>query len=447
MRRLPEEEKDRLQAEIGELLVLLATPALNADGRTADDPKRRDDLDEALRMNRLAEKCYPEGQAPRALWAERGRLEALLGHKDEARRQYERADATPVRDDWDEYLLAREQAGSGRLADAAERLRAVAVKEPTNFAVQFLMGNCCLDGFIDRLGQETDAVGCYSACIALRPDFHGAYANRGRVRLRRGQYAEAEADLTRAIELRPNQGEYYVDRGQARDALGREQDALDDLDRAEELGSTAAMLYYQRMQVHRRLGHDMSARRDLDHLLRLTPTDEKGFVARGLARAADGAMKAALDDFTRAVELNPNSVPALQDQAAVLAEQLGRNREALAPLDRLLELYPAFARRGRWAVVRARLGMRDEAVADAQKALELNPGSGEALYQAASVYALSGRDREADRTEAFRLLCQALQRGQGWDQLRQDDDLTTLRTDPRFNDLKRTAGLLQTGGK
>ena len=346
VRRLPEEEKDRLQAEIGELLVLLATPALNADGRTADDPKRRDDLDEALRMNRLAEKCYPEGQAPRALWAERGRLEALLGHKDEARRQYERADATPVRDDWDEYLLAREQAGSGRLADAAERLRAVAVKEPTNFAVQFLMGNCCLDGFIDRLGQETDAVGCYSACIALRPDFHGAYANRGRVRLRRGQYAEAEADLTRAIELRPNQGEYYVDRGQARDALGREQDALDDLDRAEELGSTAAMLYYQRMQVHRRLGHDMSARRDLDHLLRLTPTDEKGFVARGLARAADGAMKAALDDFTRAVELNPNSVPALQDQAAVLAEQLGRNRKALAPLDRLLELYPAFARRG-----------------------------------------------------------------------------------------------------
>jgi len=205
------------------------------------------------------------------------------------------------------------------------------------------------------------------------------------------------------------------------------------------------MLYYLRMQVHRRLGHDISARRDLDRLLRLTPTDEKGFVARGLARAADGDMKAALNDFTRAVALNPNSVPALQDQAAVLAEQLGRNREALAPLDRLLELYPAFARAR--AVVRARLGMRDEAVADARRALELNPGSGETLYQAASVYALSGRDREADRAEAFRLLCQALQRGQGWDQLRQDDDLATLRTDARFNDLKRTAGLLQTGGR
>jgi len=209
VRPLPEEEKDRLQAEVGELLVLLAAPAA-----------RPNDLGEALRMNRLAENRYPEGRVPRALWAQRARLEALLGHDDEARRQRERADATPVRDDWDEYLLAREQAGRGRLADAAERLRAVAVKEPANFAVQFLMSNCCLDGFIDRLGQETDAVGCYSACIALRPDFHGAYANRGR--LRRGQYAEAEADLTRALELRPNQAEYYVDRGQARDGLGHE---------------------------------------------------------------------------------------------------------------------------------------------------------------------------------------------------------------------------------
>ncbi len=359
-----------------------------------------------------------------------------------------------MRDDWDEYLLAREQAGRGRLADAAERLRAVAVKEPANFAVQFLMGNCCLDGFIDRLGQETDAVGCYSACIALRPDFHAAYANRGRVRLRRGQYTEAEADLTRALELRPNQAEYYVDRGQARDGLGRERDALDDLDRAEELGSTAAMLYYQRMQVHRRLGHDISARRDLDHLLRLTPTDEKGFVARGLARAANGDMKAALDDFTRAVELNPNSVPALQDQASVLAEQLGRNREALAPLDRLLELYPAFARaRGARAVVRARLGMRDEAVSDARRGAGAQPvlGSGEDPdYQAASAYAFACRGaaaRPGPLAEAFRLLCQALQRGQGWDQLRQDDDLATLRTDARFNDLKRTAGLLQQGGR
>ena len=442
VRRLPAEEKDRLQSEVGELLVLLAAPAVRPDDRPADDPKRQDELREALRMNQLAEKCYPEGQAPRALWAQRSQLEALLGHDDEARRRREQAEQTPVRGDWDDYLLAREQAGRGRLADAAERLRTVADREPNNFAVQFLMGNCCLDGFIDRLGQETDAVGCYSACIALRPDFDAAYANRGLVRLRRWQYAEAEADLSRAIELRPGRAEYYLARAQAREGLRRDAEELEDLDQAEEHGSTAPMLYYLRAQVHGRLKHDISARRDLDRLLRMTPTDEEGFVSRGVARASDGDMKAALDDFTQAVKLNPNSVPGLQDQASILAEQLGRNREALAPLDRLLELYPAFARaRGARAVVRARVGMRDEALADVQKALELDPGNGETLYQAASVYALTGR--EADRAEAFRLLCQALQKGRGWEGLRTDADLASLRDDARFNDLTRTAGLLE----
>ena len=443
--RLSADEKDRLKVESGELLLLLASAAARTDDAAGDDAKRQETLQDALRMNRLAETCYPEDQAPHALWAQRAWLESLQGHVEEARQLRARADETPMRDVWDEYLLARDQAGNGRLADAAERLRAVAVREPDNFAVQFLMGNCCLDGFIDRLGQETDAVGCYSACIALRPDFHAAYANRGLIRLRRRLWEEAEADFTRAVELRSKRAEYYLYRAEAREGLHKDQEELEDLNEAEELGSKAILLYYMRARVHQRLGRDVSARRDLDRVLRQAPTDEEGFVARGVARASDGDMKAALDDFTQAVKLNPNSVAGLQDEASILAEQLGRNREALAPLDRLLELYPAFAQaRGARAVIRARLGLADDAKADARKARELDPESGAVRYQAACVYALAG---EANRTEAFRLLCQALQKGYGWEQLGQDADLAPLRNDPRFADLTRTAGMLQAGGK
>ena len=117
-------------------------------------------------------------------------------------------------------------------------------------------------------------------------------------------------------------------------------------------------------------------------------------------------------------EANPNSAAGFEDQASVLAEQLGRNREALAPLDRLLELYPAFARAwGARAVVRARLGLRDDALADVRKALELDPASGRSQDQAACAYALTSGEHEADRDEAFRFLCQALQKGYGWEQL------------------------------
>jgi tetratricopeptide (TPR) repeat protein len=444
VRRLPEEEKDRLQAEMGDVLVLLASATARAPGEPGG-VSPRSNVEEALRMNRLAEACYAGGPAPRALWAQRGRLEALLGHAEEAARLREQAAAVPVRGAWDEYQLAREEANDGRLADAAGRLRAVAAREPDNFAVQFLMGNCCLDGFIDRVGQApADAVGCYSACIALRPDFHPAFANRGLVLLRRGRYAEAEADLGRAVELRPDRADYRLHRAEAREGLGRNRDALDDLDAAEELGCKAPLLYYLRARAHQRLGEDVSARIDLDRLLRQTPDDEDGFVARGVARASDGDLEGALADFTEAVKLNPNSAAALQDQASVLAERLGRDREALAPLDRLLQLYPDFAQaRGARAVVRARLGRRDDALDDLRRARELDPDGGAVLYQAATVYALLGRDREADRAEAFRLLCQALQKGCGWDQLARDADLEALRNDPRFGELNRTAGLLQ----
>ena len=103
----------------------------------------------------------------------------------------------------------------------------MADREPGNFAVQFLMGNCCLDGYHDRLGKETDAVGCYSACIALRPDFHAAYANRGLAYLRSDLFEEAEADFTRAVELRPDRAEYHLLAGAARDGLRRYQEELD----------------------------------------------------------------------------------------------------------------------------------------------------------------------------------------------------------------------------
>ena len=100
-------------------------------------------------------------------------------------------------------------------------------------------------------------------------------------------------------------------------------------------------------------------------------------MARGLAHEENGDMEAALADFTQAVQVYPDSVAGLRDQASVLSEKLGRNREALAPLNRLIELYPAYARgvgRGPWCG--RGLGWRDEALADVQKALELDPVSG-----------------------------------------------------------------------
>ncbi len=438
--RLPQEEKDHLQAEMGELLVLTASADVEWEA------PRPETLEEAMRMNRIAEACYPEGTAPRSLWAQRAQLETLLGHAEAGRKLREQAERTHVRDAGDVYLLARELRARGQLSEAAETLRPTADREPGNFAVQFLMGNLSLDGYYENVGKQTDAIGCYSACIALRPDFHFAYANRGLAYLRSDLFEQADADCTRAIALRPSLPEFYLLRARARDGLRRYKAELEDLNHAKGLGSTSVLLYYLRARVHKKLWNDEEARRDMGRALRQTPGDEEGLVARGLAHEEGGDVEGALADFTQVVRRYPRSAAGLRNQAAMLSERLGRDREALAPLNRLIELYPAYARAwGARSVVRARLGLRDDALADVHKALELDPVSGRSQDQAACAYAQTGGDRPADRDEAFRFLYQALRKGYSWDRLQESGNLAPLRTDPRFAELARTSELLQTG--
>jgi eukaryotic-like serine/threonine-protein kinase len=375
-------------------------------------------------------------------------LEELLGRPQDARRSRELAEATPRRNAGDVYMLARQLSAQGRKTEAAEILRATADREPGNFAVQFLMGNLCLDGYYENPGKRTEAVARYSACIALRPDFHFAFANRGLAYLRSDLFEQAEADCTRAIALRPERAEYYLLRARTRDKLRRYQRELEDLNHAESLGSKSVLLYQLRARVNKKLWNDEAARRDTGLALAIPPTDEENLVARGLAHEDNGDMEAALADFTQVVQQYPYSPAGLRDQASVLAEELGRDREALAPLNRLIELYPSYA--GAWgarAVARARLGWRSDALADIQTALQLDPVSGRSQEQAAFVYALTSGAYPQDRDEAFRFLCQALRKGRGWDSLHQSRNLALLRDDPRFAELVRTSELVQLGGQ
>jgi tetratricopeptide (TPR) repeat protein len=221
---------------------------------------------------------------------------------------------------------------------------------------------------------------------------------------------------------------------------------LEDLNHAESLGSKAVLLYQLRARANKKLWNDEEARRDMDRALTLTPTDEENLVARGLAHEENGDMEAALADFTQVVQQYPYSAAGLRDQASILSERLGRDREALEPLNRLIELYPAYARAwGARGVARARLGRRDDALADVTQALVLDPISGRSQEQAACAYALMSGEHLADRDEAFRFLCQALRRGHGWERLHQSGNLDLLRDDPRFAQLVDLCELLQLG--
>ena len=197
-------------------------------------------------MNRLAETCYPDGQAPRRSGRSGPNWRRELGHDEEAQRLRDQAAAAPVRDALGRVPAGAGAGGAGPAGGRGGRTAGRRRREPDNFAVQFLMGNCCLDGYIDGLGEDSDAVGCYSACIAMRPDFHAAYANRGLMRPAPRPVRRRPRPTSRGPSAAPDRADLPPDRAQAREGLHHNQEELDDLNQAEELGSKAVLLYYLR---------------------------------------------------------------------------------------------------------------------------------------------------------------------------------------------------------
>jgi tetratricopeptide (TPR) repeat protein len=280
------------------------------------------------------------------------------------------------------------------------------------------------------LGQETQAVAACNVCAALEPSFEGTYYNRGIASLRLGDFERAAADFNRVLAARPNLGEVFVNRALAREGLKKYSEAIADLDRACELHSSQVLVRLLRARIHDRAGNHDAARRDRAEGLRLRPTDEHGWVARGLARAGSDP-SGSLADFDQALRLEPRSLPAMQNKAHVLS-RLGRNEQAVKVLTDLIELYPHYvnARSGR-GVLYARLNNRKAALEDAAEALRLSDRP-PTQYQVAGIYAMTSRANAEDRPEAFRLLSLALRAGVGFNYLAIDRELDPIRDDPKF---------------
>jgi serine/threonine protein kinase/tetratricopeptide (TPR) repeat protein len=433
---LPAAERDQLRDTAGELLLLLArAEALPAAGDTPAD--RRTRLDEAWRLNALAEACAPELADGPGLWAQRADLAAARGDGAAAADCRARAAALPLHTARDHYWRASELVAQGRLRAALPLLDEATRREPRNFWAWLLLGNVHYGQ-----GQLARAEAGYDVGIALWPEFPWVWFNRGLARLQQKDYARAARDFDRCLELRPDAAEAHVNRALAEQGGGRLDAAERDLTRALELGAAESRLYFLRGRVRAQRGDTAGAAADRAEGLRREPADEKSWLARGLARMGCDP-EAALADFTQALRANPRSAAALQNQAHVLAERLRRTEEALTALDRAVELLPESGElRCSRGVLLARLGRRDAAHRDARDALVRDPGPAR-RYQAACVYALTARDHPGDGTQALHLLAGALRDGYGHDLLAADADLDALRGDSEFRRLAAAAAALR----
>ncbi len=184
-------------------------------------------------------------------------------------------------------------------------------------------------------------------------------------------------------------------RGAARYALGEKliasedyREALRHYDGAIDPRNPDALALYHRGVAHDGLGNTDRALSDLNEAIRLDSAKALPYFERGelLARRSR-AFARAIDDFNRALELQPGNVDALMARGAAYSE-LGQQARAIADLDRAVQLAPGSseAHHSR-AVAFGRVGDSKRALEDYDAALKLNAGNVGALVDRAGLQA------------------------------------------------------------
>jgi serine/threonine protein kinase/tetratricopeptide (TPR) repeat protein len=430
VQRLPERDRVLLQKEVGELLMLLAHEQKLA-GKDESNPTRKEELArQGLQFCSLATDCFGDEHIPTALWKLQSKLHGQLKDQDMVQQCEERAaKQAKFRSVRDRYMTAWLLVEEGKFREALPLLNEAIRLKPKDFHLHHLQAVCH-----DNLAMYAEAISCYRACIALRPDSHMAYLNRGLSYLKQGNYELARADFDQVVRMNPDFVETYVYRAMALEGLKKYADAIGDVTEAIDRGDTQTRLYFLRAKFRADAGDPEGAKKDLAEGLRREPADEHSWVARGIAylKVEPAEPELALCDFEKALKLNHRSLPALHNKAVVLGKYFKRTKEAVETLTIAVELYPDDVRplAGR-GLYHARLGNRAAAIKDAELAILLDTEPAN-LYMVACIYSLTSKQEPDDRREALHYLSAALKRGYGFEHLENDGDLAPIRDSAVF---------------
>ena len=130
-------------------------------------------------------------------------------------------------------------------------------------------------------------------------------------------------------------------------------------------------------------------------------SEKKALAAKAWIRSAyllaASSPKDAIEDFSKAIDLDPDNAKAYYNRGTARA-QLEMHEAALADFDKAIELDPAsatvYCNRG---AIKAKMKRLREAIPDFSKAIELDPGDATAYYNRGVSKAALGRHSDAER--------------------------------------------------
>ncbi len=186
----------------------------------------------------------------------------------------------------------------GEYPAAAEDADAVLKADPGLAEAYFLRG------VVRRLQERWDeAIADLDASIKIDDQVAGAFNNRGLAKHGKGDPAGALPDMDRALALVPEAPVFLKNRGVVKKQLGDLEGAKADLDRSLDLDAAPGDTWYQRAELQVLRGDPRAAIEDYSKAVDRLPKAPLPLCRRGAARAAAGDFDGAIADLTRGLEL------------------------------------------------------------------------------------------------------------------------------------------------
>ncbi len=240
-----------------------------------------------------------------------------------------------------------------------------------------------------------------------------AWNNRGFVKMKQKQFAEALNDVQKAIELRPDYATAWNNVGLIHMQTEKYEDAEKAFTKLIELSPMDVRWFNHRRAARLKMQHFAEAQQDaqqiewLNGLIQLTrststtPSESEGWIRRGEYLMTGSQYGAAIQDFTRALILNPGDPDALTGRAIALMNT-GDLQKAMVDCDESIVAgasTKAYSVRGDlWMALKN----YDQAIADFEAASRFDDRVAEAYELRAAVHqeAKDSARAEADLNKA-----------------------------------------------
>jgi tetratricopeptide (TPR) repeat protein/S1-C subfamily serine protease len=209
-----------------------------------------------------------------------------------------------------------------------------------------------------------------------------------------GNYPQALAAIDKAIALEPSDLTLRNERAAILFRSGNKPGAIEEYNLIISK-QPEANAYYNRGNTKFELGQKQAAIEDYDRAIAINPQDAKAYYNRGVTKSDLGQKQAAIEDYDRAIAINPQYAAAYYNRGVVKSE-LGQKQAAIEDYDRAIAINPqdaaAYVNRGN---AKSDLGQKQAAIEDYDRAIVINPQYAKAYYARGVVKSELGQKQAA----------------------------------------------------